>query len=102
MPSNDGTKPTVDAHEVGPSPDCIELLIGATAELDVSAIGGYPVRKVEVVAGTGSLAVRTAKSGATNRVYTAMAAGSKIEPLQITSIRGTSDGSSALTVRVYK
>lgn len=97
------TRTETEAYEIGPSPDAAEFLIGATDEVDVSSIGGYPVRKIEVVAGTGQLAVRTPRSGTTDRTYTSLAAGSRIEPLQITSIRGTNGGaSSALTIRVYK
>lgn len=99
--SND-TKEKIDAHEVGPSPDCADFAIGAVTALDVSSIGGYPVRKIEVLVGSGTLNVRTATSGTTNRSL-AVAVGTKIEPLQILSIRGTSDGTSGgLTVRVYK
>lgn len=100
--NNEGTNPKVGAGEVAPSPDCMEFTPGAVAELDVSAIGGYPVRGIEVVSGSGTLNIRTAKSGETNRSHT-VAAGTKILPVQITSIRGTSDGTTAsITIRVYK
>lgn len=98
---NDGTNPNVEAGQIAPSPDFDEFIVGA-GELDVSSIGNYPVRFIEVVSGTGVLKVWTAKSVTTARTASSLAAGSKIGPTQITSIRGTGDGSSALTIRVYK
>lgn len=90
------------AYEVGPSPGTEEFAIGAVAELDVTSIGGYPVRFVQIVSGTGTLKYKDALTTAGNRTMTA-APGGELGPTQITSIRGTSDGTSGgLTVRVYK
>lgn len=104
---NGGVRKDVDANESCPSPDFIEVSVGATAEVDITPLT-YPVRRVTVVTGTGTLAYQTANSGAgINRTATA-AVGTKLGPAQITSIRGTSDttlgasGSAAPTVGVSK
>lgn len=98
----DGTKRDIAAYETGPSPDFDEFTFGA-GELDVSSIGGYPVRQIRIVtAGAGALAIRTVGSGATNRTLTGLAAGENLFPGQITSIRGTGDGTSVTRIRVYK
>jgi hypothetical protein len=91
----------VEAYETGPSPGFKEYSI-STGVVDVSAIGGYPVRKVQVVAGTGTLKCRTAKSGDTY-VDATLSAGESVGPAQITGIGGTTAGTSGITkVRVYK
>lgn len=96
------TRTDINAYESVPAPDFDEFSIGS-GEVDVSSIGGYPVRRVVVVsAGSGTLLVRTAGSGSTNRTASALSAGNELDSVQITSIRGTSDGSSVSSIRVYK
>ncbi len=101
--SSDPTEiePDVPAYGILPAPDVEEFAIGA-ADVDVSSIGGYPVRIVEIVAGSGTLKIQTARSGTTYRTLT-VATGDQIVPTQITSIGGTTAGTSGVTtVRVYK
>lgn len=96
------TKIPVDCWEMGASPDGDEYALGA-GDVDVTAIGGYPVRRVIIAVGSGTLRVKTANSGATYRTYSNLIAGDEIGPLQILSIGGTSAGStSGITVRVFK
>lgn len=100
--NNDSTNANVGAGEVAPAPDVMEFTPGGVTELDVSAIGGYPVRKIQCTAGAGVLNIRTARSGSTNRAMNVVV-GTEIAPVQITSIRGTSDGTGGgITIRVYK
>lgn len=85
------------------APDCDEFAIGA-ADFDVTAIGGYPVRKVVIVAGTGTLKYQT-RAAKTAAVFRTMSAAAKNDTLEaeIWNIAGTGNGSSAgLTLRVFK
>lgn len=93
---------SADAFDVQPALGSDEFTIGGGSELDVSRIGGYPVRLFEVVSGTGTIKYRDGVDQATNRTFTAVAVGNRLGPTQITSIRGTGDGSNAITIRVYK
>lgn len=95
------TAPLVRYDEVRPGDDFDEFVVGA-GDVDVSSIGGYPVRLIEVVSGNGTLKVKTINSGATLRTASGLVVGSKIGPVGIQAIAGTGDGSSAMTLRVYK
>lgn len=85
------------------APDCDEFAIGS-ADFDVTSIGGYPVRRIVVVAGTGTLKFQTraSKAAAVFRTMSAAAKNDVVE-LEIWNIAGTTNGSSAgLTLRIYK
>lgn len=87
------------------SPDCDEF-VSASGDFDVSSIGGYPVRKVVIVAGTGTLKfqTRTSKTAASPSFRT-MSAAAKNDVLEaeIWNLGGTGNGTSAgLTIRVFK
>lgn len=90
------------AKGVQPCEGAEEFTLASGEELDVSVIGGYPVRSIVALA-AGTVRYRDAKweEGQDNRTFTAFA-GEGLFPTQITSIRGTSDGSSAIRIRVYK
>ena len=101
--SHDDTQvePQIPAFGIQPSPDFAEFAIG-TDDVDVASIGGYPVRVVEVLAGTGTLKVATSRSNGAFRDAT-LAAGEALQPSQITNIGGTDSGTSGITsIRVYK
>lgn len=111
--NREGTKPSIDAYEEAPATDIFELTVGATSEVDASAFGGYPVRVVVVLAGSGTLAVQTAGSGTLLNRASTVVPGDRIGPAQITSIRGTTDATldrngiaapsvGVTKVRVYK
>lgn len=83
--------------------DCDEFAIAA-GDFDVTSIGGYPVRKVVIVAGTGTLKYQTKKvvGGVTFRTMSVAAKNDVLEA-EIWNIAGTTNGSSAgLTIRVFK
>lgn len=91
------------SDEIGPSPDAMQYTTGANA-IDFTELGGGPIRKLLIVSGgPATLVCRTQGGGATNRTYTLLADKELLEPLQITSIRGTGDGTTnAVVVRAYK
>lgn len=85
------------------SPDCDEFAIAA-GDFNVTAIGGYPVRKVVIVAGTGTLKYQT-RSVVGTATFRTMSAAAKNDVLEaeIWNLAGTTNGSSAgLTIRVFK
>lgn len=89
----------VDSGEVTPATDVQEYTSFASA-IDFSA---DPVRLITIVdAGSGTLVIRTIASGSTNRTLTALTAGERIEPTQITQIRPSGDGTNVAKIRVYK
>jgi len=91
-----------DSTQIAPSPDADEFAIGA-ADVDVSSIGGYPVRRVTIVAGSGTLKMRLKGSGTTYRTFSVLTAGSDIVPYEIVAIAGTNNGTSGITtIRVSR
>lgn len=91
-----------ESWQDGPSPDFDEFSI-STGDVDVSSIGGYPVRDVKVVSGSGTLKVKTAGSGTSYRTATLAVGDTLGDPVQIISIAGTTNGTSGITkIRVFK
>src|SRR3954470_10912722 len=94
------TKSTVDAYETCPSPDFDEFTIGSS-DVDLTSIGGFPARSVQVVTGSGTLKVKTAGGGSSWRTAT-LAAGDVLDSVQIVAIAGTGNGTSGITkIRVF-
>jgi hypothetical protein len=96
---SNNTKTDIDANQVDPGPDGDEFAVG-TSPLDVSSIGGYPVRVV-IAVGAGTVKYTTAGSNGTVRTAT-LADREVLGPLQIKSILGSSGGTTAPVLRVIK
>jgi hypothetical protein len=101
----DDTKAQIEADQIASSPDFDDFVLGAS-DLDPTSIGGYPVRLIEVVAGTGTLRMTTRNSAGAYRTCGSLVAGSKIGPARIWNVAGTGNGTApsgaGFTLRVYK
>ncbi len=89
-----------NGNEIAPPPDFLEITIAAGV-CDLSPIGGGPVRVIDVIAGSGTLKVKTRNSPGAYRDATLNAGDQMV--VEVVEIGGTTAGTTGITkIRVFK